>query len=62
MEGVRGYGHIGDIAIDDVALTVGACDSVAHKPADKCGFEHPLLCGWDQVSSCFINFNFTNIL
>jgi len=42
FEGIRGYGYLGDIAIDDVNMVPGACAGVG-----TCDFESDL-CGWTQ--------------
>lgn len=43
IEGVRGTGYQGDIAIDDVVITNGRC-----APAGSCNFEQGL-CGWTNA-------------
>ena len=48
FEGVAGNGVRGDIAFDDVSLTLGACWPT-ERDSHNCTFEHPLLCGWHQV-------------
>ena len=45
FEGVRGYGYLGDIAIDDIGMTPGSCAGVA-----TCDFESGV-CGWMQLTS-----------
>ena len=52
FEGVAGNGLRGDIAFDDVSLILGACWST-ERDSYNCTFEHPLLCGWDQVINNF---------
>lgn len=42
FEGVRGSGYQGDISLDDIKLTPGACAGLA-----SCDFESDL-CGWNQ--------------
>ncbi|XP_067654504.1 MAM and LDL-receptor class A domain-containing protein 1-like [Haliotis asinina] len=57
IEGVRGNGYRGDIAIDDVNITNGSCSAgttvgPSSKPAaDKCNFEASNLCGFSQDHS-----------
>ncbi|XP_046571399.1 MAM and LDL-receptor class A domain-containing protein 1-like [Haliotis rubra] len=57
LEGVRGNGYRGDIAIDDVNIANGSCSAgttvgPSSKPAaDKCNFEASNLCGFSQDHS-----------
>ncbi|XP_070566390.1 MAM and LDL-receptor class A domain-containing protein 1-like [Ptychodera flava] len=43
IEGVHGYRIHGEIAVDDVSITLGYCDS-----GDICDFEDSVLCGGSQ--------------
>lgn len=45
FEGIRGYGYLGDIAIDDIAMTAGSCPGLG-----TCDFETGL-CGWMQKTN-----------
>ncbi|XP_071956926.1 MAM and LDL-receptor class A domain-containing protein 2-like [Antedon mediterranea] len=58
FEGIRGSSYFGDIALDDIVLLDGDCNSNTGPPAignSDCTFEDTAMCGWSNIAGD--NFN-----
>ncbi|WAR02788.1 MLRP1-like protein, partial [Mya arenaria] len=57
LEGVRGTSYKGDIGLDDVAITDGAC--AGSTTSTQCDFEQSSICGFTQVHGSQDQFDWT---
>ncbi|KAL8608892.1 hypothetical protein ACOMHN_065230 [Nucella lapillus] len=58
LEGIRGNGVQGDIAVDDISMKTGYCQSSSTE-AGTCNFEDPHICGYQQAHQPVDKFDWT---